>query len=105
LAWRRKIIEIRATAVVDKHRSSSCLHIEVVIVVAGDGEVPHPADLVFGGVATVGDSDGAVSGFEVLALPQLARADPLVQWRVPEQVVAGGVDDLGPGAGLDGEVS
>ena len=24
--------------------------------------------------------------------------------RVPEQVVAGGVDDLGAGAGLDGEV-
>ena len=40
----------------------------------------------------------------MLALRQLARRNPLVPVGVPEQVAAGGVDDLGAGAGLDGEV-
>jgi hypothetical protein len=39
-----------------------------VVVVAGDGEVPHPAVVDLGGGAAVGDGDGAVRGLEVLAL-------------------------------------
>jgi hypothetical protein len=54
-------------------------YVEVVVVVAGDGEVPHPPVVVSRHGAAVGDRDSAVEGLEVLALLQLARGPPLVQ--------------------------
>lgn len=89
----------------DEHRSGGHLDIEVVIIVAGDGKVPHPAVMSLRGAPAVGGSDRAVRGLEMLARFEVICRDKFVQVRVPEQVVAGGVDDLGPGAGLDGEVS
>jgi hypothetical protein len=55
--------------------------VEVVVVVAGNRQVPHPAVAYLRDGAAVGDCDGAVGSFEVLALLQLARADPLLQRR------------------------
>src|ERR1700751_2542130 len=77
-------------------------HVEVVVVVAGDGEVPHPALVVLGGAAAVGDRDDAVTGLEAFALLEFGGLNPLLARRVPEEVVGGGVDVLGAVGGLDG---
>jgi len=82
-----------------------CEDVEVVVVVAGDGEVPHPAVVLLRGDTAAGGSNGAVGGLEVLALLQFARGSPLLQIRILEQVVAGGVDDLGAVNCSDGEVA
>jgi hypothetical protein len=79
-------------------------YVEVVVVVAGDGQVPHPALVVLRGGTAVGDSCRPAGRLEVLALLQLARGTPLVQVRVVEQVAAGGADDPGAVAGLDSQV-
>jgi hypothetical protein len=60
--------------------------------------------VVLGGGAAVGDGEAAVGGLEVLTFRQLVRCNPLVLIRVVEQVVAGGVDDLGAALDLDGQV-
>lgn len=60
------------------------LDIEVVVVVAGYGEVPHPAVVHLRGGAAVGGGDRVVGCLEVLALLQLARGYPLVQVIVAE---------------------
>jgi len=80
-------------------------HVEVVVVVAGDGQVPHPSVVLLrDGAADHGDGS-AVWGLELVAYFEVFCRNPaVVQVWVPEQVVAGGVDDLGAGAGLDGEV-
>jgi hypothetical protein len=75
------------TTIVYEYRGSICLqivrmvagdplgeYVEVVVVVAGDGEVPHPAVVLGGGAPAVGDRDSVVGGLEVLALFQLGRS-------------------------------
>ena len=65
----------------DKYRSNGCLDIEVVVVVAGDGEVPHPAvALLRDGAADHGHSR-AVRGLEALAFRYFVRKNPFVQIR------------------------
>src|SRR3984957_2935580 len=49
----------RAAVVVDKHRRCGNAHVEVVVVVAGDGEVPHPS--VVGGRDRACDHDGCLA--------------------------------------------
>src|SRR5260370_27968046 len=81
---------------------------DVEVVVAGDGEVPHPARAVRGRVAAQDGGGAACRGTEVGALLEGACLDPAASspagaW-YPEGVVAGGVDDRGPGVGADGQV-
>jgi hypothetical protein len=89
-----------AIGVVDKDSRVACFHIvavvsallcgeyvEVVVVIAGDGEVPHPAVMVLGGGSAVGGCQRAVRGLEVLARFEVVCRNELVQIRVPEQVV------------------
>jgi hypothetical protein len=52
----------------DQYGSFGNGHVEVVVVVAGDGEVPHPAIMVGRHAAAVGDRDVAVGGLEVLTI-------------------------------------
>jgi hypothetical protein len=65
--------------VVYEYRGGACLHIvrvvagdqlgeyvEVVVVVAGDGKVPHPRVVDLGRGAAVGDRDTTVGGLEAL---------------------------------------
>jgi len=60
----------------DKDRDSVRHDVEVVVVVAGDGEVPHPAVMV----RRVGGGGGwPVGGVEVFALLQLGGGDPVLQ--------------------------
>jgi len=64
---------------VDKNGPFSSLDIEVVVVVPGDGEIPHPAVVVSWDGAAVGDRGDAVRGFEMLAFLQLGGSHPLLQ--------------------------
>jgi len=77
--------------------------VEVVVVVTGNGSVPHPAIV---DRRVVPPSATAVTPSAVLRCPSLRTRlpVPLVQMRVPEQVAAGGVDDGGAVRGLDGQV-
>src|SRR6266550_6474566 len=68
---------------------------DVEVVVAGDGEVPHPAGPVPGGVAAEGGGGAACGGAQAGAVLQGGGLDPAVGGGVPERVVAGGVDDRG----------
>jgi hypothetical protein len=85
--------------------SISCDHVEVVVVVAGDGEVPHPA-VMLGRDRPADDDRGlAVRRLEVHARFELFCRNPaVVRIRIPEQVAGGGADDGGAAAGFDGEV-
>jgi hypothetical protein len=47
--------------------SRTCADVEVVVVVAGDGQVPHPVVVDLRCGAAVGDRDSAVGSLEVLA--------------------------------------
>jgi len=51
------VVEILWPAVVDEYRHCRGYNVEVVIVVARDGEVPHPAAMVDRGGAPVGDCE------------------------------------------------
>ena len=51
---------------------------DVEVVVAGDGEVPHPAGPVPGGVAAQDGGAAARWGAQVSAVPEGARVDPAV---------------------------
>jgi hypothetical protein len=53
--------------VMDENRGVARNHVEVVVVVAGDGEVPHPAVVDLRGGTAVGDRDTAVGGLKMLA--------------------------------------
>lgn len=59
-------------------------YVEVAVVVAGNGEVPHPAIVDPRGDAAVGGDDRAVSRLEQFALLELGRSDPPLQIRTPE---------------------
>jgi len=64
----------------DKDRDSVRHDVEVVVVVAGDGEVPHPAVMVRRHATAVGGGGGwPVGGVEVFALLQLGGGDPVLQ--------------------------
>jgi hypothetical protein len=83
--------------VMDQERSDDGINVEVVVVVARDGEVPHPA-ISAGGSAPAdhGPTRSArAGGAEVVSVPQRPGLDPLVLRHVPEQVIAGRVDDRG----------
>lgn len=67
------VVRALAVAVGDGH------DVEVVVVVTGNGKVPHPTVVDLRGSAAVGGGDRAVGGLEVLALLELARWPPLVQ--------------------------
>jgi hypothetical protein len=59
-----------ASRVVDVMNKDICCvsaHVEVVVVVAGDCQVPHPAVVDLGRGAAVGDGEAATGGLEVLA--------------------------------------
>src|SRR5581483_4548169 len=77
---------------------------DVEVVVAGDGEVPHPS----GGMAgcpAADDGDMVTGrGAEVVAGVQAGGTGPAAGGGVPERVVAGGADDGGPGSGPDLQV-
>ena len=67
-----------AVSVVDEDRSVTCGHVEVVVVVAGDGEVPHPS--VVDGRDRTADHDRhlAVGGLEMHARFEVFCGDPAV---------------------------
>jgi len=52
---------------VDEDSGDGGVDVEVAVVVAGDGEVPHPPVVILGRGSAVGDGEGAVRGLEVLA--------------------------------------
>jgi hypothetical protein len=74
-----RVIDGQAPAVVDENGGGSDVHIEVVVIVAGDGEVPHPAVVVGRDRASHYDRCLAVRGLELLARFELFSRDPLVQ--------------------------
>ena len=84
--------------------SGAGAYVEVVVSVAGDGEIPHPAVAARGLGASLSDGDLPARSLQRLAFAEMTRLDPLAGGRVPEQVVARGVDDLGPAVGLDLQV-
>ena len=55
-----------------------------MVVVAGDGQVPHPAVVDLWRGAAVGGGEAAVGSLEVLTFRQLVRRNPRVQ--IPEEV-------------------
>jgi hypothetical protein len=65
-----------------KTKGAGRQHVEVVVVVAGDGEVPHPAVVDRWHRAAVGGGGRAVGGLEVLALLQLGGGAPQLQGRL-----------------------
>lgn len=67
--------------------------LDVEVVVAGDGEVPHPADRVLRLVAAYDVGWAAAAGAQAGAVLEGARLDSAVGGGVPEQVTAGGLDD------------
>jgi hypothetical protein len=71
-------------------------YVEVVVVVARDGEVPHPAVMCGRDRPAYDDRGLAVRRLEVHARFEVICQNPaVVRIRVPEQAADGGVDDLG----------
>ena len=56
--------------------------VEVVVVVAGDGEVPHPPVMLDGDGSADDGGSGAVRGLEVLTFRYFVRRNPVVEIRV-----------------------
>jgi hypothetical protein len=54
-------------------------NVEVVVVVAGDGEVPHPPLVDLRNTAAISSGGRAVRSFESIALFETLCRDPLVQ--------------------------
>jgi hypothetical protein len=63
-------------AVVDEDGGDGGVDVEVVVVAAGDGDVPHPASVLLGSVAAGNRSGDPVGGAERVAVLQLAGLDP-----------------------------
>jgi hypothetical protein len=57
----------------DQYGSSGSLNIEIVVVVAGDAEVPHPAVMDGRDRAFDHNRSLAAGGLEALARPQVTR--------------------------------
>ena len=91
--------------IVHEHGASSGTDVEVVVVLAGDGEVPHPASRHPRSQAT-GDRDGATTGGAQLGalLQGGGGSGPVVGALVPEQVAAGRLDHRGTASGADLQV-
>jgi hypothetical protein len=68
----------------DKYWRGECVEVEVVVVVAGDGEVPHPAG-VLAGCPSAGDDRGVatVRCAQAGAVPQGPGLDPELAGAVP----------------------
>jgi hypothetical protein len=78
----------------------ACDHVEVVVVVARDGQVPHPPVMDGRGRSADDYSALAVRGLEMIARFEVICRNPaVVRIRVPEQVAGGGVDGFGAVAG------
>jgi hypothetical protein len=87
---------------VDQH--GPCCHVDVEVVIAGDGQVPHPAGGI-GGSVTAEDADfSAAAGAQEIAGGQGVGVCPAAGGLVPEPVMAGGLDDRGPAVDLDRQV-
>jgi hypothetical protein len=85
----------RAVIIMDQYGSSGSFDVEVVVVVAGDGEVPHPAVWVRGGATAVGVGSGTAAGSaEGFALVQRRGLDPLVGLRSVDWTNGFGVINL-----------
>ena len=96
----RNIIRVMTVAL---DRGAS-YHVEVVVVVAGDGQVPHPAVMDGRGRSADDYNALAVRGLEMIARFEVICRNPaVVRIRVPEPAAAGGVDDLGAAGDLDGK--
>jgi hypothetical protein len=61
-------------AVVDEDSGHGGVDVEVVVVAAGDGDVPHPSVMVTGDASADDGSDAPVRGAEVIAMLQRAGA-------------------------------
>jgi hypothetical protein len=82
----------------------AAVDVEVVVVAAGDGQVPHPPGGDGGVVPAEGSGGGAGGGAQAGAVLEGGGLDPAVVPGVEEQVIAGGVDDRGPVRGGDAQV-
>ena len=91
-------------AVMDEYSGGDSVDVEVMVVVTGDGEVPHPVGGNLRGPAA-DDGGGAVDrGAKAGAVFEGGGLDSPVRRGVPEQMVRGGLDDRGAVPGLDSEV-
>jgi hypothetical protein len=89
---------------VDEDSGICGVDVEVVVVAAGDGQVPHPPGGDGGVVPAEGSGGGAGGGAQAGAVLEGGGLDPAVVPGVEEQVIAGGVDDRGPVRGGDAQV-
>src|SRR5712691_1710505 len=87
---REPACRIVAEAVTIRHLLCGDRWDDVEVVVAGDGEVPHPAGPVPGGVAAKHSGGAADGGAQAGAVFQGGGLDPAAGGGVPERVVAGG---------------
>lgn len=78
---------------------SSGLDVEVVI--AGDGKIPHPAVVVAGDVPADYHRDATRKGTQAGADFEGRGLDPPAGCGIPEEMAAGGVDGLGTSLRLD----
>lgn len=111
VAW-RKIISVRWTlrrvsrfqklvrrpryrAVVDEDGGNGGVDVEVVVIAAGDGQVPHPPVMVPRRASADHCHSSSAGGAQVVTVPERGGLDPPVLGEVVEQVPAGGIDDRG----------
>jgi len=66
-------------AIVDEDRRCGNCHVEVVVVVAGDGEVPHPAVMIDRDRSSDYDRSPTVRGLELFTLFKVICRNPVVQ--------------------------
>lgn len=71
------VVQILRPAVVDEDGDHGCRDVEVVVVVVGDGKVPHPTVADSGDSATVSSNGHPVRGLQWLAHVEFGRLDPL----------------------------
>jgi hypothetical protein len=81
----RYLPQVKASwsTVVDEYGGGGGLDVEVVV--AGDGEVPHPAGAVLGVMAAEGGGGGAAGGAEVGAVFEGGGFDPPVGGGCPRR--------------------
>jgi hypothetical protein len=91
---------------VNEYSRGGCVDVEVVV--AGDSEVPHPPGDLLRRVAVEGGGGGgggaACGRAQAGAVSECCGLDPAVGGLIPEQVVAGGIDDRGAAVSADLEV-
>jgi hypothetical protein len=78
-------IALRVVDVMNKDICCVSAHVEVVVVVTGDGQVPHPAVMDGRGRSADDYSNLAVSGLEMIArFEVICRNSAVVRIRIPE---------------------